>query len=148
MEIVDTNPDDYIATLDDDAIRAAMLTLDATIRDALPNRGRVLWQGTFWGGTDQTIIGYGHISQPRPKGDNVDWFLVGLARQKRNYSIYLNAARDGTYLAHHYADRLGKAKLGAASIGFTKPEHLNLEVLTELLTEADGLTPADFNDHD
>lgn len=32
MEIVDTNPDDYIATLDDDAIRAAMLTLDATIR--------------------------------------------------------------------------------------------------------------------
>ncbi len=47
------------------------------------------------------------------------------------------------YLAHRYADRLGKVKLGAASIGFRRLEDLDLVVLTELVTEADYLTPPD-----
>ena len=110
---------------------------------ALPRRRRVLWQGVFWGGTDQSIIGYGDITQPRPRGDDVEWFLVGLARQKSNYSIYLNAVRDGAYLGQAYGDRLGTVKLGAASIGFTRLENLDLEVLAEMLREADELTPPD-----
>ena len=69
--------------------------------------------------------------------------LVGLARQKSTYSLYLNAVRDGAYLGRSYGGRLGKVKLGSASIGFTRLEHLDLEVLTEMLREADGLTPAD-----
>ncbi len=143
MEIVATTPSDYIASIDVDPVRDAMQQLDAVIAGAMAERDRVLWQGTFWGGTEQTIIGYGHISQPRPRGETVEWFLAGLARQKRNYSIYLNAVRDGAYLAHHYAERLGKVKLGAASIGFTKPENIDLDVLAELLAEADRLTPPD-----
>ena len=143
MEIVDTEPDDYLASLEDETERRTMQALDAAIQAAFPRRRRDLWEGTFWGGTEQTIIGYGHITQPRPRGDDVDWFLAGLARQKRNYSIYLNATDDNTYLAHRYADRLGKVKLGAASIGFTKLENIDLDVLAELLTDADQRTPAD-----
>lgn len=143
MEIVEQNPSDYLAAIADESIRTTMTALDATITQALTERARVLWQGVFWGGTEQTIIGYGHITQSRPKGDDVEWFLVGLARQSRNYSIYLNAARGDHYLAHEYADRLGKVKLGAASIGFTKLANIDLGVLAELLAEADSLTPPD-----
>ena len=142
MRIVDTAPDAYLASLPDE-YRDTLTSVDRAIHRALPDRQRVLWEGVFWGGTQQSIIGYGHIDQRNSTGDTVEWFLVGLARQKRNYSIYVNAAVDNAYLAHSYADRLGKVKLGAASIGFRRLEDLDLVVLTELVTEADNLTPPD-----
>ena len=142
MRIVDTTPDDYLASLTDEH-RETLESVDRAIHRALPDRQRVLWQGVFWGGTQQSIIGYGHIEQTGSSGNTVEWFLVGLARQKRNYSIYVNATADNAYLAHRYADRLGKVKLGAASIGFRRLEDLDLAVLTELVTEANYLTSPD-----
>ena len=142
MRIVDTSPDAYLASLLDEH-RGTMASIDRTIHAALPDRRRVLWQGVFWGGTHQSIIGYGRINQTGSSGDTVEWFLVGLARQKRNYSIYVNATVDKAYLAHRYADRLGKVKLGAASIGFRRLEDIDLVGLTELVTEANVLTPPD-----
>ena len=47
------------------------------------------------------------------------------------------------YLAHSYVGRLGKVKPGAESIGFRRLEDIDLVVLTELVTEADCLTPPD-----
>ncbi len=142
MRIVDTGPDAYLASLPDEH-RDTMTTIDRTIHRALSDRRRVLWQGVFWGGTHQSIIGYGRIDHTGASGDTVEWFLVGLARQKRNYSIYVNATADNAYLAHRYADRLGKVKLGAASIGFRRLEDIDLVGLTELVTEASYLTPPD-----
>ncbi len=142
MQIVDTGPDTYLASLPDEH-RDTLTSIDRAIHRALPDRQRVLWQGVFWGGTHQSIIGYGHIDQTSSSGGAVEWFLVGLARQKRHYSIYVNAAVDNAYLAHSYADRLGKVRLGAASIGFRRLEDLDLKVLIELVTEADYLTPPD-----
>ena len=139
MRVVDTDPDPYVATLPPDQ-QEALSAVDARIRSAIPDLRRVLWEGVFWGGSHQTIIGYGDLTQTNAKGEAVEWFIVGLARQKRNYSIYVNAVVDNKYIAHSYADRLGKVKLGAASIGFTKLEQLNLDVLEELLREAGRLT--------
>ncbi len=143
MEIVDTDPSEYLASIADPEIRDAMTRLDATIAAALPARRRVLWEGVFWGGTDQAIIGYGDIRQPRPRGEEVEWFLVGLARQKSNYSIYLNAVEDGAYLGKRFAGRLGKVKVGAASIGFRNLEDVDLDALTEMLQHANEITPPD-----
>ncbi len=142
MRIVDTTPDTYLASLPGEH-RDTLASVDRAIHRALPDRQRVLWQGVFWGGTQQSIIGYGHIEQTGSSGNTVEWFLVGLARQKRNYSIYVNATVDNAYLAHRYADRLGKVKLGAASIGFRRLKDLDLAVLTELVTEANYLTSPD-----
>ena len=142
MRIVDTAPDTYLASLPE-ADRDAMTALDRAIQSAMPDRERVLWEGVFWGGTMQSIIGYGHIEQRGSSGKTVEWFLVGLARQKRNFSIYVNAVENRAYLPHSYADRLGKVKLGASSIGFRRLEDINLEVLTELVTQANTLTPPD-----
>jgi hypothetical protein len=150
MERVDTNPDDVLAGFDDEEIRATMTRLDELIRGALPGRSRTLWEGTMWGGTDQSIIGYGDIVQPRPRGDDVEWFLVGLARQKDNYSLYVNAVDDGRYLGQVYEDRLrvegvakSRVKIGSASIGFRSIDDVDLGALGELLTQAHASTGPD-----
>ena len=145
MERVDTDPSEYISTLDEKD-RMVMQSVDRLITDTMPNRQRVLWHGIFWGGSEQTIIGYGDIRQPRGRGDDVEWFLVGLAKQKSYYSVYVNAATDGKYLGQQYADRLGKVKLGSASIGFRSIDDVNLDVLAELLAQANSITPPDPGD--
>ncbi len=146
VEIVDRTPDEYLASIDDEAIRAQMIRLDSLVAAAMPGRCRVLWEGVFWGGTEQSIIGYGDLVQARPKGKTVEWFLVGLARQKKHFSLYVNAVDDGAYLGHQYADRLGKAKVGAANITFTRVDGVDLDALGELLDRADELTPPDRPD--
>jgi hypothetical protein len=143
MEISDIDVDTFLANLSDPVVAGTMAELDHIITRAMPDRRRVVYSGAFWGGTDQEIIGCGHIIQPRPRGEEVHWFLVGLARRKNYYSLYVNAVENGAYLGKQYADRLGKVKIGSASIGFTSIDDLDLDVLTELLRRADEVTPAD-----
>lgn len=50
--------------------------------------------------------------QPRPHGETVEWFLVGLARQQRYFSLNINAVLDGSYLLALDAGRLGTVKTG------------------------------------
>ena len=117
-----------------------MSELDAIITSCLPGRSRTLWEGTFWGGSDQRIVGYGEIVQSRPRGEPVEWFLVGLARQARYYSLYVNAVDDGTYLLARFGDRLGDVKVGSASVSFTRLDDIHLDELSALLTRAHELT--------
>jgi hypothetical protein len=120
-----------------------MASVDRVLVEAMPGASRRLWAGTFWGGTDQEIIGYGNLVQPRPKGDPADWFVVGLARQQRHFSLYVNAVENGRYLAHHYADRLGKVKVGSASVTFRGAGDLDLDTLAALAAHAHRLTGDD-----
>ncbi len=135
MERSETSPDDFLATLDGD-IRSTMSELDGLITVAMPGCSRTLWTGVFWGGTEQRIIGYGDLVQTRSKGPDVEWFMVGLARQKKHYSLYVNAVEDGAYLLHQYADRLGNVKIGSANVSFASSEALDHAALTELLERA------------
>jgi hypothetical protein len=96
----------------------------------------VLWEGVFWGGTEQSIIGYGTIEQPRPRSRTVEWFLLGLARQKNYLSLYVNAVEDGAYLARAYGKRLGRTRVGSASISFASADDFDLEVLREMAAHA------------
>ena len=137
MEVDATPPDEWPAELGDDT----MVELDRLVVESMPDRSRRLWTGTSGGGTDQTIIGYGNLVQQRPRGTSVEWFLVGPAKQSRHYSIYVNAVADRAYLPKRYADRLGRVELGAASIGFTSLERIDLDVVAELLRHADRITP-------
>lgn len=142
MERRGTDPDQYLQSLPAD-LRDDMLGLDALIRAAMPGRRRVVWEGTFWGGTQQTIIGYGDLVQERPRGATVEWFVVGLARQKNYFSIYVNAAAAGRYLVADYAGRLGKAKVSSANVTFKRPADIDLEALHELVSRAHELAPPD-----
>ena len=142
MKKVDITVEQLLDTFPDD-VRRTMVELDQIVSPCLPGRPRTVWEGRFWGGTDQRIIGYGDIVQPRPRGADAEWFLVGLARQARHYSLYVNAVEDGRYLVASYADRLGKVKVGSASIAFARLENIDLDELRSLLARAHELTPPD-----
>lgn len=143
MELSDTSVDAYLAGIEDAEVAETLATLDEKLSATMPDRRRVLYEGTFWGGSEQTIIGYGHLVQSRPKGDDVHWFLVGLARQKSHYSVYVNAVLDGKYLGQHHAGRLGRVKLGSASIGFKSIDDLELQPFLEMIRQADQITDPD-----
>lgn len=128
--------EEFLATNDPDG---SLARLDAVIVAALPGASRVLWEGVMWGGTEQSIIGYGNTSQPRPKGASVDWFLIGLARQKNYVSLYVNAAEGREYLAKRYGGRLGKTKVGSASVSFDSAAAIDLAVLEEMVQHAGRL---------
>ena len=142
MERVDTSPEEYLASLPAD-VGADMTALHELIKASLPGHPTCLWGGVFWGGSEQTIIGYGDMSYVRSDKKLVEWFLVGLARQKNYYSVYVNAADGRRYLAEAYADRLGKAKVGKSSITFRTLADVDLDVLSELIERAGKLSSPD-----
>jgi hypothetical protein len=139
MERSTTSPDDHIATLPD-GVREDIATLDREISSVMAGRGRVLWEGVFWGGTEQRIIGYGSSQYTNRSGKDVDWFVVGLAKQKDHISLYVNAAEDGAYLAQSYAKRLGKVKIGSANVTFKHLADVDMAALLEMVTRARDLT--------
>ena len=125
MQRSDTDPDQFIASLPD-GVREDIAALDAEIAAIMAGHERVLWEGVMWGGTEQRIIGYGAQRYVNRSGQDVDWFLIGLARQKGHLSLYVNAADDGAYLGQRYADRLGKVKVGSATITFKRLADLDM----------------------
>ena len=135
MEITGTDPSDHIASLPDD-VRDDIALLDAEITKRMNNSSRVLWEGKFWGGSDQNIIGYGTFSYTNASGKDVEWFMVGLAAQKNYISMYVNAVDDDGYLLARYADKLGKVKVGSASISFNSVDDVDMGVLMELVEKA------------
>ena len=139
MERSDTDVTEYLASLPDD-IRGPMQELDSVISAGMKGLDRVLFTGTFWGGSDQEIIGYGTYSSPRSDGTNVEWFVIGLARQKTYYSLYVSAVDGDTYLSKTMGPTLGKVKIGASSISFTSVDAIDLDALRDLVARARELS--------
>ncbi len=139
MERVETSPDEYIANQEPD-IRKVLEELHTLIKTALPDQDYCMWEGVFWGGSEQQIIGYGNFSYQRSDKKQVEWFLVGLARQKNYFSVYVNAVEGKRYLAEIYDSRLGKVKTGKSSVSFRNLSDVNLDVLSEMIEHAGRLT--------
>ncbi|MDP9493724.1 MAG: DUF1801 domain-containing protein [Actinomycetota bacterium] len=135
MEKAATTPDQHIASLPPD-VRADIAELDRVISEEMPGASRTLWEGRFWGGSDQKIIGYGDYTYQQANKKTADWFIVGLAVQKGHLSLYVNAADENGYLVSRYADRLGKVKLGSAAITFKSASDLEMTSLRELIASA------------
>ena len=114
-----------------------MQRLDRLLSRIMKGRSRTLWEGVFWGGTAQTIIGYGDLTMTGARGKQVDWFVIGLALQKNYISLYVNVVDGGQYLAEKYGGRLGtKVKVGKASISVASLDGVNIDELTALMTRA------------
>ncbi len=140
MERSKTSPDEHIASLPD-GVREDIATIDARIGEVMAGEERVLWEGKFWGGSEQRIIGYGAYRYKGRSGAEGEWFKVGLAVQKNYLSLYVNAAEDGQSLVKVYAPRLGKVKAGSANLQFKRAADIDLDVLRELVAKARELTP-------
>jgi len=135
VERSDRDPDEFLAGLDG-SFAEELRQLDVEIARRMPSRPRILWQGPMWGGTHQTILGYGDFSYTSSRGRKVEWFMVGLAAQKDHISVYVNAADPDGYLVSKHADRLGKVKVGSAVIGFKRLEDVNVDELMAVVEEA------------
>jgi hypothetical protein len=140
MQTTDTPPDEFLASLPD-GVREDMTALDRDIARVMDGRRRVLWEGRFWGGSDQRIIGYGDFRYTGRSRKSVDWFVVGLAAQKNYITVYVTAVEDGTYLAESHKDRLGKVKVGRSSISFKRLSDVDLPVVLGLIGRANALMP-------
>jgi len=140
MQATDTQPGEYLASLPD-GVRQDMTALDREITRVMEGRRRVLWEGRFWGGSEQRIIGYGDFSYTGRSGKSVDWFVVGLAAQKNYITVFVTAVEDGAYLAESAGKRLGKVKVGRSSISFKRLSDVDLPVLLELVQRASALMP-------
>ena len=114
VEKTTTKPADYIKSLDSD-VRADVQRLDKAISKVMARHPKTMWEGKFWGGSHQNIIGYGDYSYTGSGGKVSEWFIVGLAQQKHYISVYVNATDDAGYLTAKYVDKLGKAKVGKSS---------------------------------
>jgi hypothetical protein len=135
MERTAKSVDEHLASIDGDR-GEDIRRLDEIISEQMPNQERHLYEGKFWGGSDQEIIGYGILDYRNKSGVDVEWFLVGLAEQKNYISMYVNAVEDGKYLLDQYEGRLGKVKKGSASISFPGLDAVDVAALTEMLVRA------------
>ena len=134
MERTDDDVDAYLAELGSDDVTA----LDAHIADVFAGTERVLWKGVFWGGTEQTIIGYGDWTFRRPGKPDVSWFMVGLAQQKNNISVYISAVEDGQYAVKKYADTFAsgtgaKPKIGSSVVSFKRLSDVDIAALLRVV---------------
>ena len=81
MQKTAVDPSQWLAALPEN-VRSDMQHLDGLIVSHLPEANRDLWEGVFWGGTAQSIIGYGDLVMTQSRGKEVEWFMVGLARRR------------------------------------------------------------------
>jgi hypothetical protein len=139
MQPTDTPIPEFLASLPD-GVREDMTALDAELARVFEGHDRVLWEGPMWGGTEQRIVGYGRFVQRSRSGDEVDWFIVGLAAQKAHLSLYVNAVEDGQYLVKRWADRLGRVKAGSANVTFKRLADVDLAEVVALAERARDLT--------
>ena len=138
MEKTDRSPAEHIASLHTER-REDIERLDALITDLIAGQPKTMWEGRLWGGTNQQIIGYGDYRSTKSNGETVEWFIVGLAVQRNYISVYVNATDGRAYLTERYADRLGNVKVGKSSISFTSVDDVDLQQLSDLITEAKRL---------
>lgn len=140
MERTHRDVDAFIASLPDD-VRDDIAAVDTVVRDVMAGEVRELYEGTFWGGTEQEIIGYGRYDYERTDGTAVSWFVIGLAAQKRHLSLYVSAVEDGAYLSKTLGPSLGAVTVGASAITFRRASDLDLDALRVLAERARDAEP-------
>lgn len=135
MVITQNSPKDFINSLDS-IYKKDIQELDKFITEINPSVEKVMWEGKFWGSSEQKIIGYGRFTAKRSDKKIVEWFIVGLALQKNYITIFVTGVEDDMYIVEKYKDQLGKAKIGKSTISFKKIEDINLNTLKIILNKA------------
>jgi hypothetical protein len=118
-------PEEYIDRLDEPR-RSQVERVHDLIRRTVPQLEPHIRSG---------MIGYGAYHYRYASGREGDWFVVGLASNKRSISLYVVASETGGYVAERYKSRLPKADIGKSCIRVNRIEDLDRDVLAELITE-------------
>ena len=109
-----------------------MTTLHKAIRKTVPKLAPVI----MYGMGPSPLIGYGKYRYRTSSGREGDWFLIGLAAGKKEYSLHICVGGKDGYLVEQNAAKLGKVKTGRSCINFKKLEDLNLAAAMALVKQA------------
>jgi hypothetical protein len=118
-------PQQYIDELQGER-KDDIVALDAMIRKRAPDLDPHMRSG---------MLGYGTYRYRYASGKEGEWFVIGLANQKRYISLYVCAADDQGYLAERFANRLPKADIGKSCVRFKRLEDLDADVVAEMIEE-------------
>ena len=129
-----TTPDELLASLPADR-REAMTTLHRAIRKAAPKLAPFVTSGMG----SSPILGYGKYRYKSTSGREGEWFTVGLAALKNQFSLHICVIENGGYLVEQNAAKLGQVKTGRSCINFKKLEDLDLAVAMALVKQAQQL---------
>ena len=124
--------DEFLAALPADR-RDTMTTVHNAIRKAVPKLAPFMMSGMG----PSPIIGYGKYHYKSASGREGDWFLIGLAAGKKDYSLHICVGGKGGYLVERNAAKLGKVKTGRSCINFKKLEDLKLAAAMALVKQAE-----------
>jgi len=123
--------DEFLAALPADR-RDTMTTLHRAIRKAVPKLAPAVMSGMG----PSPIIGYGKYRYKSASGREGEWFLIGLAAGKNNYSLHICAGDKDGYLVERNAAKLGRVKTGRSCINFKRLGDLKLDVALGLVKQA------------
>lgn len=78
-------------------------------------------------------IGYGSQTLRYAKGNTREFYQIGLSANTSGLSIYILGIDDKNYLAKHYGEKIGKAKVTGYCLQFKTLKDLNMEILDEAI---------------
>ncbi|NAS30371.1 DUF1801 domain-containing protein [Flavobacteriaceae bacterium R38] len=84
----------------------------------------------LWG---PSLIGFGKIHYKYKSGREGDWFQVGFSPRKQSLTIYI---MPGFKRYEQLMERLGKHKTGKGCLYINKLSDIDMNVLTELITQS------------
>jgi hypothetical protein len=113
--------------------RDTITTLHKAIRKTVPKLAPVMMSGMG----PSPVIGYGKYRYRTASGREGDWFLIGLAAGKKDYSLHICVGGKDGYLVERNAAKLGKVKTGRSCINFKKLEDLKLDAAMGLVKQAE-----------
>jgi hypothetical protein len=111
----------FLNSIEDEKKRQDSFTILELMKD-VTGSDPVMW-GT-------SIIGFGHYHYKYASGRENDWMLTGFSPRKQNLTLYIMSGFDqyGELLS-----KLGKHTTGKGCLYIKKLEHIDLDVLRELV---------------
>lgn len=133
MRIEANTPQEYINKLDEPR-KSDIETLHRLILKTVPKL-----KPFMLGSMGSNMIAYGKYHYKSKSGQEGDWSVIALASQKNYISLYVSCVTEQGYLAENYKKALPKANIGKSCIRFTKLDNIDLNVIKEILHQAEKL---------
>ena len=130
LAVIKTKPtsssvEDFINNIEDEQKRKDSFSILAMMEKASKEKPKM------WG---TSLIGFGDVRVKSPtSGREVDWFRIGFAPRKANFSLYLTGSIKN-YV--EYLEKLGKHKTGMGCLYINKLKDVDIKVLEELIKKA------------
>lgn len=122
----DVSVNDFLNAIDDEKRRNdcyKVLEIMQEVTQAVPK---------MWGAS---VVGFGDYHYKYKSGREGDWFIVGFSPRKQNLTLYLTSGLEQQAVL---LNQLGKYKMGKGCIYINKLEDVNLEILEQMIVEANN----------